>query len=152
VLHTTNGYKHRKRIFNCHVTATVNSLQARTMRVKAKHVFHGACIDTGAQRTVIGLPQARAYPRLVGRVFSTRPSASSFRFGDGPQLSLGMFSIRFPLPGNRFIYRDVDVVPVDIPLLLGLDLMDELSVLFDNTTNILTITFTLGKHNMKILQ
>jgi hypothetical protein len=36
---------------------------------------------------------------------------------------------------GQFLDRNVDVVQADIPLLMGLDLMDEVGVLFDNTTN-----------------
>jgi hypothetical protein len=36
---------------------------------------------------------------------------------------------------GQFLDRNVDVVQADIPLLMGLDLMDEVGVLSDNTTN-----------------
>jgi hypothetical protein len=97
--------------------------------------FHGACLDTGAQKSVIGLPQALAYARFTSQNISTRTSHSAFRFGDGRQVSLGLISIRFPMADGHFFDRDVDVVPADVPLLMGLDLMDEVGLLFDNTTN-----------------
>jgi hypothetical protein len=40
---------------------STRSLHAMALRNRKKYCRNGACIDTGAQRTVIGLAQARAY-------------------------------------------------------------------------------------------
>jgi hypothetical protein len=40
---------------------STRSLHAMAIRNREKYRWNGACIDTGAQRTAIGLAQARAY-------------------------------------------------------------------------------------------
>lgn len=59
--------------------------------------FTGACIDTGAARSVIGKSQAKAYCRAFKRPYSLRPSAVLFQFGIGKQRSLGIIDIRIPV-------------------------------------------------------
>jgi Reverse transcriptase (RNA-dependent DNA polymerase) len=71
----------------------------------------------------------------MGYTLFPMPSNSAFRFGDGCQVSLGFIVIRFPFAFGQFLDRNVDVVQADISFLMGLDLMDEVGVLFDNTTN-----------------
>jgi hypothetical protein len=55
--------------------------------------WNGACVDTGAQKTVIGLPQAMAYCRFVGTKFKLQRSNNVYRFGVGKQDSLGSIAI-----------------------------------------------------------
>jgi hypothetical protein len=43
--------------------------------------WNGACVDTGAQKTVIGLSQAMAYCRFVGTKFNLQQSNNVYRFG-----------------------------------------------------------------------
>jgi hypothetical protein len=99
--------------------------QSRVSRLE-QH-FHGSCVDRGAQRSVIGISQARAYFRFMAgdSPFKLQPSSSAFRFGRDRQESLGTMAIRFPLGEDRFFETLLDVVAANAPLLLGLDLLDD---------------------------
>ena len=99
--------------------------------------WHGACIDSGAQKTVIGLPQAKAYCRYTGTPFRPIRNNNAYRYGVGQKRSLGSIEIRIPTPGNSFLPVRVDVVSADIPLLLGLDLLDKCRMYFNNVRNLL---------------
>lgn len=86
--------------------------------------FHGVCLDTEAQKTVIGESQAGAYCRFVGVKIKPRPSRSFFRFGSGLGKSLGTIQLRIPTPDISFMLLTVDVVRADVPFLVGLDVLD----------------------------
>jgi hypothetical protein len=43
--------------------------------------------------------------------------------------------MRFEPPFNGFIQRDIDVVPADVPLLFGLDLLGQEGMYVENTIN-----------------
>lgn len=93
--------------------------------------FSGACVETGATSSVVGLSQAQAYYKESGRPFQLIPSKRRFRFDNGSQKSLGTIELRLPTPIGSFIRRPVDVVSADIPLLLGLDLMRDHGFIID---------------------
>jgi hypothetical protein len=95
--------------------------------------FLGACLDTGAQRSVIGLSQAKAYCRFSGTKFRPMPNNNSYRFGSDRQRSLGSMGIRMAVPGGSFLSVKVDVVAADIPFLIGLDALDDFGL------NVLTV-------------
>jgi Aspartyl protease len=96
--------------------------------------FHGACIDTGAQMTVIRIIQAIASCHMIGIPFNPRRSAHSFCFGSGDQRSLGTIPIRIPTVNGAFPPVQVDVVNTNIPFLLGLDFLKRnLSILIPST-------------------
>jgi hypothetical protein len=61
----------RKRILVMFESDDVCSLQIPNVNARgensANSTWNGACVDTGAQKTVIGLPQAMAYCRFVGK-------------------------------------------------------------------------------------
>lgn len=99
--------------------------------------FLGGCLDIGAQKTVARELQARAYSATVGRKFSLLPSHYAFRFGDGLHASLGWLMIRIPTPDGIFIETRVEVGKVDVPLLLGIDLLDRERLVADNVENVL---------------
>lgn len=82
----------------------------------------GSLSDTGATSSVIGHQQALRYCKFSAQPYRPQPSNRVFRFGNGSQLSLGTLRVRIP-PTGTFIERYVDVVAADIPVLLGLDLM-----------------------------
>jgi hypothetical protein len=88
------------------------------------HDFLGACIDTGAQRTVVGLSQARAYSRHFGIPFKLNPSHSIFRFGQDPHASMGTLEIRIPTSNGGFLPVNVDVISIYVLFLIGLDFLD----------------------------
>jgi hypothetical protein len=83
--------------------------------------YNGVCIDTGTERTVIGLKQAQAYCKLAKRPFRTIPNDNVYLFGEDRRLSMGSIPIRIPTSCRAFIEVIADVVTADIPFLLGLD-------------------------------
>ena len=89
--------------------------------------FHGGCLDIGAQRSVIGLPQAQAYCRKIGISFDMVPSNNSFRFGVGTAKSMGKIPIVISTPQNALTLW-VDVITDNIPFLIGLDTLDKYSL------------------------
>ena len=100
--------------------------------------FLGACLDIGAQRSCIGLNQAKALlSRQQGTSLKLSKSFYSFRFGDTRYMSLGRMTIRIPTPDESFLEFTVDVVEPDVPLLIGIDVLDKHSLVADNVKNVL---------------
>ena len=64
-------------------------------------------------------------------------SAAAFKFADGTFQSLGKAPIRIPTTHQTFIQLEVDVVKPDVPLLIGIDVLDRESLVADNVNNIL---------------
>jgi hypothetical protein len=96
--------------------------------------WNGACVDTGAQKTVIGLPQAMASCRFVGKKFKLQRSNNVYRFGVDKQDSLGFIAIHIPTPAS-VISLNVDVVRANVPLLIGLDVLDANDLTADTMSN-----------------
>ena len=100
--------------------------------------FEGACLDTGASRTVMGADQASAYARLVGAQPPVAPTRVTLcRFGGEVYESRGTLSVHIPLSPTFYLPLHVDVVPLDVPLLLGLDTLDKYGLYVNNVTNYL---------------
>lgn len=57
-----------------------------------------------------------------------------YKFGDDQQTSLGYILIRIPIKWDRFIKLHIDVVPVDVLFLIGLDFLDRYK-LYGNTVD-----------------
>lgn len=95
--------------------------------------FWGACIDSGAQRTVIGRKQADAYIRQTGdKNAFTRDNKNylaQFRFGNSNHKCHGILKICMPVADDIAINFNAFVVPIDVPLLLGLDVLQKLEVI-----------------------
>lgn len=53
-------------------------------------------------------------------------------FGDGLHMSLGKLEMRLPTPDGAFLAMSVDVVSADVPLLLGIDVLDREQLVADN--------------------
>lgn len=96
----------------------------------------GACLDTGATRTVIGRRQALAYARMTGKPLVLKPAkASNFLFGGVLSPSLGTLAIRVPISTDYYALLRVDVINLDIPFLLGLDVLDALGLYVNTVEN-----------------
>lgn len=98
-------------------------------------MFEGACLDGGALRSVMGYRQPVAYCRMFNRPVRLYPSNMTFLFGDGSCDNTGIITIRLPLPLGSFLPLSVDVVHADIPLLVGLDILDRECRVPDNVDN-----------------
>lgn len=87
-------------------------------------ICHGALVDTGAQKSVIGFVQAKAYMlAMSGRICELLPSKSRFRLGSGVVSAIGAGHVSISTP-KRSIEETNDVVPCDIPFVFGLNIMD----------------------------
>lgn len=99
-------------------------------------VFQGACLDSRAERTVMGWQQAAAYARFSGMELLLDESGSVvFRFGGTEYPSQGKLHVRVPLANDLHLPLDVDVVDLNIPFLFGLDTMDANKMYLDNVSN-----------------
>lgn len=102
--------------------------------------FWGACVDSGAQRTVIGRKQADAYISQIGDATSGIKKdvdlATRFRFGDTNHNCDGILHVKMPVADDVVVHFDAFIVPIDVPLLLGLDVLKRLDIIikFSNGT------------------
>jgi hypothetical protein len=105
------------------------------LRNRKKYCCNGACIDTGAQSTVIGLAQARAYCKFLGIPLALSIGKRVFVFGVEKRNPLGTLHVRFPTPNGSFIMLEVDVVPTNVPMLRGLDELEKFGFSADTVRN-----------------
>ena len=87
--------------------------------------WHGACLDTEAQSTVIGREQAKAYYNYMGIDMNLESSENRYKLGNSHHKSLGTLPMKIPLGDKRLVVERVDVVKADVPFLVGLDFMDK---------------------------
>lgn len=87
--------------------------------------WYGACLDTVAQTTVIGLKQAKVYCKIMGSSLKMKSSNNKYRFGENKQVSLGPTALRKRFQHNMIVTRRIDVVHASAPVLIGLDLLDK---------------------------
>lgn len=99
--------------------------------------FQGACVYTRAQRSVVGKDQAKAYCKQIGVRFKPNLSPTLFRFGDGTFHNLGIIPERIPSPDGSFLKIYMDVVIADVPMLIGLEVLDQNLLIADNVANLL---------------
>lgn len=71
----------------------------------------------------------------MGCKFKVQPSKTAFKFGVDRQQSLGSMTIRIPVPGDSLMLIKGDVVPVDVPFLAGLDVLDRFKLVADTVEN-----------------
>ena len=98
--------------------------------------FLGACLDTGASKTVIGRKQATALRDGMGHRLALHTSKLRVRFGSGPSSSLGRILILITFEGEA-IMVGADVVENDVPLLLGMDTFDRYRLSPDVIDNVI---------------
>lgn len=95
-------------------------------------VFDGACIDSGADQSVVGINQTKACTRQTGRTIKTVVEPLPFKFGDGQRRGVGIFYTRIPLPYQKHIHIPDHIVHAEIPILIGIEILREekLSLIF----------------------
>ena len=70
--------------------------------------IEGACLDTGASRSVVGREQAKAYARLPGRRLVLAPPAmTTFLFRSEEHASLGTLPMHVPLSQAYYLLLSV---------------------------------------------
>ncbi len=97
--------------------------------------FQGACLDTSAQQSVIVIRRALAYYKQHNVRYTLKPSLTKFKFGDGVFSLVGTIQIRIPTLSYSFFKIKVNVIPADVPLLLGLDVSDNEELVANNVQN-----------------
>ncbi len=107
---------------------------SRIQRSAACFVF---CVEIAAPGSVIGRPQLnRILSVFQEKEIPCISSQNSFRFGDVTVRSLGMVEIALDTPPNvSNVPVLIDIVPVDVPPLLGLDVLDGEGLYADNKNN-----------------
>ncbi len=73
--------------------------------------FHGALMDNGAQKSVIGLPQAKAYCEGTDIPFKLSKSGQVFRFGKGSAVAIVKLTRLIPILSN--------LMPVEVCVIQG---------------------------------
>eukprot|EP00171_Calliarthron_tuberculosum_P001155 IDg1155t1 len=98
--------------------------------------FHGACIDTGAQKSVVGRMQAESYYRWLGLPLLMMKSTNMvYKFGTYREPSIGTAKFKIPYADDREIVVELDVVNLNVPLLIGLDVLDKYKLFVDTVEN-----------------
>jgi hypothetical protein len=80
-LETTKTPSWSKLGFN-YVVYHVHMDKIHPNNVRVNNEYNGVCIDTGAERTVIDLKQAKAYCRTFKRPFRPKPNNNVYLFGE----------------------------------------------------------------------
>lgn len=119
------------------VSALLGSSGDVPVLLGAVEEFQGACLDIGAELTVVGLPQAKAYLSRQGDTRGIRAAEQRrvYRFGAGRHPAVGAIPGRIPVTGDFCIPLVVDVIDLNVPLLLGLDVLDAYKIYVNNTIN-----------------
>eukprot|EP00171_Calliarthron_tuberculosum_P005221 IDg5221t1 len=123
----THKFTHRKSVRRkpWHIPLTL--MQLRDATKGNNHRFQGALMDTGAQKSVVGLQQAKAYCREINIPFELLKDSQMFRFGKGNSKAIGKIQLVIPTPGSMIVIK-VSVIRENIPFLIGLDVMDRYSL------------------------
>ncbi len=87
------------------------------------YAFQSACLDTGAQLSVISKRQVPAYCKQHNIRYTLKPLFTKFKLGDGVFLSIGTMQIRITTRNYSFLKIKLNVVLAEIPLLLDLDVL-----------------------------
>jgi hypothetical protein len=113
--------------------------------------FRGAVFETGAPRTVIGQVEAELYSAQNGVQMNTKPSRQSktFRFGKTVGKSKGIMTILIPI-GEECTTLQAYILPLDIPLLIGLDVIRQHRLVLSPAEN--TITHQPTGYKMRCLR
>ena len=99
--------------------------------------FQGDCIDIGAQLSFFGLSQAKAYFNYVRNRFEMKKPQfkKSFTFGGYKEKRIGRIDVLIPISSGDYLASEADVVNVNIPLLMGLDILDRCKLVIDVCKN-----------------
>lgn len=100
--------------------------------------FAGACIDSGAQRTVIGTPQAAVNCAFAGIDLRKPPTQPlQFNFGNSIHGGLGLLDMRLLIESGHYVQIRAHVVDVDVPLLIEFEVLTELRSVVDFADDVL---------------
>lgn len=106
-----------------------------------RNQFEGACLDTGASRSVVGRAQAESYCKYMGiPLMIEEQQKKVFKFGSQKAKSLGKAKFYIPYANDKRMDIDIDVVDVNVPLLLGLPTLDEYKMYVNNVEDLIVCT------------
>ena len=130
-------------------TRTYDCSHVHPLHPKSTPSTPGFCADIGAPKSVIGLPTLNNILRHTRKKsIPTLKSTHSYRFGDVTVHALGIVELVLKTPDS---FPDInvlmDIVPVNVPALLGLNVLDAECLYADNVTNRLVHRQVLGKSN-----
>lgn len=85
--------------------------------------FERVCVGFRAQNTVICKGKAEHHAKASGDPLDIRDLSCSYRFGNTTYPGLGITKISLPVSHTHFADIDTEVVDIDIPFLLGPDVL-----------------------------
>lgn len=91
----------------------------------------GACVESGAELTVIENAQTEVYAREYGGSMVERESQRLFKSGDGRHRDIGRLNIRMTVSRSYYCKLSAEVIDIGVPLLLGLDALLDMKVVSD---------------------
>ena len=104
-------------------------------RTESLQKWEGAFLDTGAQKTVFGKHQAQAYCATLGVKFKLKYCNHRFKFGTQIHHAIWQLRIRIPVGPHAMILLLVDIIDANVPLLIGIDVMDRFKFYVHTVTN-----------------
>ena len=109
----------------------------------------GFCVDIGALKSVVGQNQLKHTLQYIDRSSIPRMhSNNNYRFGDVTVRTVGTVEIMLATPPTvPDIPVLMDIVPANVPALLGLDILDSEQLYADNVTNRLVHRHVVSNHN-----
>jgi hypothetical protein len=85
--------------------------------------FLGGVLDTGAAMSCVGYCQARALCNLTGVPYDLSTGTRRFTFGDVVSEPYGILAVPLRTPGG-IVSLPIHVVPQNVPLVIGADILD----------------------------
>lgn len=86
-------------------------------------IFEGRFVDSSAELKCIGETQANIHSKMINKPLNSHVTAIMFKFGNKKHSSLGAITIRMPVGELQFADIEAEVVPVDITILLWLNII-----------------------------
>ena len=139
----------------CQRTQIVHSAQHLPIQAGGRSGWtpcQGHCAtDCGAERSVIGISQARSYCDRSRTSLKLKLRPVRFRFADDIKPSVGVVEIFLPTSDGVLEFL-VDIVDADVPLLIGLDILDAYNLVVNNVDNRLEQRTKAGfNHNSNVM-
>lgn len=102
-----------------------------------KNIWQDKCLNTDAEKTVIGLQDAKADYRFMSVEFRQKKNDYQYRFDIKRQPSHISIAIRVTLLNIMMLCKQVDVVNSNVPFLFGLDILDKYQMIIKNFKDLL---------------
>lgn len=102
--------------------------------------FNGACVDSGAQRAVVGKKQALRYIEESDVTIGVlkRSVSRRYKFADRSNQGIGALQVNIPVKEDYVICIAAVVIDLDVPLFIGLHTLTHLNAILDFSANTMT--------------